>query len=120
FSLEDQPRATQQGIRNNQTQTGKNGKWMDPVQRSTGIRAVDDGQTVDIGTQHHALKERRAKRAKNKGLVPPMPFIGTCLESKLESNSAKNQPQQHEDQGQHEGMKDDGIRQRKRRKQPRS
>ncbi|MNN48167.1 hypothetical protein D3C81_1626300 [compost metagenome] len=59
FGLHDQPGAAQQGVGDDQAQAAEQAERGQPVERATGIVAVDDLEALDERAQCNTLEEGR-------------------------------------------------------------
>jgi len=109
FTFHHQPGGAEQRIGHAQSESAEQAERGQPVKHAATEGATADGETVDHRPDHHALAEGCQQGAAKKGAIPEWPVRRRGLEAKLKGDAAKNQADQHQGQGDRQGVDDHRV-----------
>ncbi len=117
FGLHHQPGRAEQRIARDHAEAAQERERLRPVERPACERAVLDLDALDQPAQDQALAECGEGRAGREGEIP-IRLAGDGDHAKLERHPAKDERQQHHNDGQIERRHDDGVGLRERDPEP--
>ena len=95
FALEHQPARSEQRVAEHEPDPAQDRERVQPVERTAGVLAVDDGDAADHRADRRALHEARPPRAQEEAPVPH-PAHALAPVAELERDAAEDQSEQHQ------------------------